>query len=422
MTSDRGWCGGLLALSYLSRLELRDARGRHASLRDLVAQLNSDSPAITALVVHDGERLREAAPDGLQVLADGSGLRVDDLSRAPSDSMGTSCRAVRLVGDVLDKLVLDLTRRGPARVNDLLLGVEDDTLRLKAVDATARGISRRLTGGRWPAVSEDGLVDWRYVVFLHGLSRSSADNSTCRRIARLPVGEIARLTNALPYLHAAELLGFLPPRVAAEVLEVLPGPRQLQVFEELDDGYASQLLAVLAPDTAADLLARLDPEAARDRLRHLPDGRRRLVAELLQYPENTVGAAMTNDMVLLPRTATVAEAYPLLQRSLASPSFVYYAYVVDTLDSRRLCGMVTLRQLLTADGTAVLHDIMHPYLAVLDPLSALNPACQEVIDYRVQALPVVDSGGRFLGILTADKALAHIVPASWRTRTRHVFS
>src|SRR4029453_5799527 len=211
--------------------------------------------------------------------------------------MGRSWRAVRLVGDVLDKLVLDLTRRGPARVNDLLLGLEDATLRLKAVDPPARGLWRAPTGGRWPAVSEDGLVDWRYVVFLHGRSRSSADNSTCCRIARLPVGEIARLTNALSYLHAAGLLGFLPLRVAAEVLEVLPGPRQLQVFEELDDGYASQLLAVLAPETAADLLARLEPQAARDWLRHLPDGRQRLVAELLQYPENTVGAAMTNDMV-----------------------------------------------------------------------------------------------------------------------------
>jgi hypothetical protein len=65
---------------------------------------------------------------------------------------------------------------------------------------------------------------------------------------------------------------------------------------------------------------------------------------------------------------------------------------------------------------------MNPYLTVLAPLGALGPACQEVIDNRVQALPVVGDDGRILGAVTADAALAHIAPATWRTRTRHLFS
>jgi len=211
-------------------------------------------------------------------------------------------------------------------------------------------------------------------------------------------------------------------RVGAEVLEVVPPQRQLLVFEELDADCASQLLAVLAPDTVADLLARLEPEEAREKLRRLPESRRRLVTDLLQYPEGTVGVVMTNDVVVIPEGVTISDACRLLHDSLATPAFVYYAYVVDGQESRRLRGMITLRELLTAEPASSVKDMMNPYLAALTPLSPAAQACQEVIDNRVQALPVVGEGGRLLGALTADAALAHIAPASWRTRTRHVFS
>ena len=319
-------------------------------------------------------------------------------------------------------MIIDLERRGPARVNDVLLEQHDEGLRLKAIDTSARGIARRLTRGRWPAPSEADLTDWRYVAFLRGDPDRRADDVTCGRIARLPPGEIARLSTALPYLHAAELIGLLPDHAAAEVFADLAPERQIQVFEELGEEQASNLLALLAPDAATDLLSRLEPGLARRHLDRLPEARRRLVVDLLQYPEHTVGGIMTNDVVLLPEHATVGEASRRLRECLSTPAFVYYVYIVDDLESRHLRGMVTLRELLTADADASLHDVMNPYLTALAPLDPARQACNEVIDHRVQALPVVGDAGRILGAVTADAALAQIAPASWRARTRNVFS
>ena len=118
---------------------------------------------------------------------------------------------------------------------------------------------------------------------------------------------------------------------------------------------------------------------------------------------------MTNDVVLLPEHATVAEALRRLRECL-SPAFVYYVYIVDDLESRHLRGMVTLRELLTADADASLHDVMNPYLTALAPLDPARQACNEVIDHRVQALPVVGDAGRILGAVTADAAPAQIAP------------
>jgi CBS domain-containing protein len=412
----------LLPLSFLRHLEIVDAHGHRAPLRDLAIDLHGDYPAVMRLLVSNGGAARETAADGLHIAGSGRELRVHDLTVAPSSLAARDANEVLLINDVLDTLVIDLKGRGPARVNDVLLECGETGLQVKAVDTSARGIVRRLTRGGWPAPSVSDLTDWRHVVFLHGTPMGPTNNATCGRIARLPAGEIARLSSALPYLHTAELIGLLPFRVGAEVLEVLAPERQLQVFEELDDEYARRVLAVLAPDTVADLLARLEPGLARQHLGRLPESRRRLVSELLQYPAQTVGAVMTNDVVLLPESATIAEASRLLRESLETPAFVYYAYVVDTLESRRLRGMVTLRKLLTGNPGASLQDVMNPYLTVLAPLGALGPACQEVIDNRVQALPVVGDDGRILGAVTADAALAHIAPATWRTRTRHLFS
>jgi magnesium transporter len=423
MTTDRAHgLRALLPLSFLRHLEIVDAHGRRAPLRDLAIDLEHDYPAVMRLVVSNGDAARETAADGLHIAGSGRELRVHDLTVAPSSLAARDVKEVLLINDVLDSLVIDLKWRGPARVNDILLECGETGLRVKAVDTSARGMVRRLTRGGWPAPSVSDLTDWRHTVFLQGTPIRPTNNATCGRIARLPAGEIARLSSALPYLHTAELIGLLPDRVGAEVLEVLAPERQLQVFEELDDEHARQLLAVLAPDTVADLLARLDPGLARQHLGRLPEPRRRLVAELLQYPEHTVGAVMTNDVVLLPESATVAEASRLLRESLETPAFVYYAYVVETLESRRLRGMVTLRELLTANHEASLQEVMNPFLTVLAPLGDLGPACEEVIDNRVQALPVVGDDGRIVGAVTADTALAHIAPASWRTRMRHLFS
>jgi magnesium transporter len=420
-TRDAAEPRALLPLSFLRHVEVVDARGRRAQLGDLAVNLQRDYPTVTGLVVGDGAAVTRPS-GGLRLSESGRELHIHELAAAPISPPAHEDQEVLLVHDVLDSLVVDLGQRGPARINDIFLERDETGLQVKAIDTGVRGIARRLTGGRWPAASGRDLSDWRYVVFLHGTPRRPTANATCRRIARLPPGEIGQLSNALPYLHAAELIGLLPDRVGAEVLEVLPSQRQLQVFDELDDVHASHLLAVLAPDTVADLFARLEPDEARKHLRRLPEGRRHLVSELLQYPEDTVGAVMTNDVVVLPESATVSEACRLLRDSLSTPAFVYYAYVVDAPESRRLRGMTTLRELLIADPEASLRDAMNPYLTVLAPLGPLAAACQEVIDNRVQALPVVGDDGRILGALTADAALAHIAPASWRTRTRHVFS
>ena len=232
-----------------------DERGRRVSLLDLAVDVrDGEIPEDQSGAGRPPERAARAAGVGAPAVESGRDLRIDDLAPAAPSSAKDGVHEILLLNDLVDALIIDLERRGAARVNDVLLEQHDEGLRLKAIDTSARGLARRLTRGRWPAPSEADLTDWRYVAFLRGDPDRRADDVTCGRIARLPPGEIARLSTALPYLHAAELIGLLPDHAAAEVFADLAPERQIQVFEELGEA-GVDLLALLAPDAATDLLS-----------------------------------------------------------------------------------------------------------------------------------------------------------------------
>jgi Mg/Co/Ni transporter MgtE len=272
-------------------------------------------------------------------------------------------------------------------------------------------------------VQTSDLSDWKYIEFLRGDPHAvRAGAGYHRRITRLPSGEIAHLTDPLPYLHAAELLTLLPDPIAADTLEALTPERQLQVFEELDEDQGLRLLELMAPDIAADLVSYLNPPTARRYLNQLSPRQSERIIELLRYPEDTVGGIMTNDIISVPARVTVQEARQILQNQLRGPDFVYFIYVVEDEETRRLRGMLTLRNLLIAEEERRIEELMNSYLVILHPFESARAAAYRVINSHLAALPVVGPEGRLLGVVTVDAAVTQVAPQSWSTQAPRVFS
>jgi magnesium transporter len=415
-----------IPLSRLRRFAVVDARGRKAVLVDLaVALLRDDHPPVTRLLLRGGGRRRLELPWSAVASIQASDLRIDvaDLGEATETAAEAPKEEVLLCREVQDALILDLQNRRTVRANDLLLHEEDGCLRLHGADASLRAVLRRLTRGRVHALARHSVYDWKYVEFLRGDPRAVRSGAGYHlRIAHLPAGEIARLADFLPYLHAAELVMLLPDALAADTLESMTAQRQLQVFEELDDEKAVQLLKLMAPDLAADLVARLQTDAARRYLGRVPPNRRKRILELLRYPEETVGAIMTNDVVVLPETLTVVKAREALKERLKEPDFIYFVYVVDAEETRRLRGVLTLRDLLVADDGKRLQEIMNTYILGLRPSEGAREAAYRVVTSQLAALPVLGEEGRVLGAVTVDAALARVAPRRWVSQAPRIFS
>lgn len=416
----------MVMLSQLQRFTLRDEQGRHARLRDLsVALLDGDYPPVTRLYFLKLNKQRHSLSwEKVKAIDWPSGqIRVASLDESVGESTGSMAKEVLLSDGILDALVLDLQNRRATRANDLWLEENDGNLLLHSADTSFSAMLRRLTGGRLGGIAKNALCDWKYVEFLRGdpeAVRSEAGQHL--RISRLPAGEIARLTDSLPYLHAAELITLLADSKAAHTLEAMSPERQLQVFEELDEDQGLRLLALMAPDLATDLVARLQTQAMRHYLERLPRKQAERIIELLRYPENTVGGIMTNDVVYARGSLTVAEARETLRGPLKNPHFVYLIYIVDDESSRRLRGMISLRTLLTADGEPRLEEIMDPYVTTLQPLGGADENAYRVINSHMAALPVVGEEGQLLGVVTVDAAVAQVAPRSWSQRAPRIFT
>lgn len=397
-------------VSDLVGRELRDGDGRRATLVDLVVDLlGGEHPPITSFVIEaDGRCRLLPSPD---VRHAGRRILVADLGCTESADEELLAALVLLDRDVMDALVLDLDRQRTVRVNDVWVSRLDGALALAAIDVSPWAILRRVGRGLFGRGRQHTLLDWRDVEFLRGDPHRTLDRIGLEpRSIRLPPAQVADLADALPYMHAAELLNLLPCGFAADVFEVMSRERQLQVLGELPSERATQILAEASPDRVADVLMHLALDDATQMLERLPRDRADLVEDLLRYPGSSAGGVMTNEVVVVPCGLSVRQAIEAIRPQLAAPDLVYFVYVVADRESRRLVGVLTLRDLLLAAPDRPVSDVMNARLIVADPLESAREVAFRLADNQLNAVPVVSRDGRLLGIVTIDNAIAQIAP------------
>jgi magnesium transporter len=416
----------MIMLSQLLRFRVVDGQGRRARLVDAsLGGLDADYPRVDKLLIRAGRRTKCWLPWTAITEFDRQGqrLQVEDLRAAKEVRDGQRPEGVWLKRDVRDAIIINLRHRHVTVVNDVLLSDKTGQPQVRAVATGPWALVPRLTGHFHNSLSRSSLNDWQHIQYLRGQPQAAdGAHRAPLRLAHLPAGEIAHLAGPLPYLHAAELVGSLAPALAADVLEEMPLERIVQIFEELPDEQAQSVLSQLAPDVAANLLGRLDPDEAHALLERLPaTGSERLI-ELLRYPADTVGGAMTNDIIWLPAGLSAGQARAALRERLKEPDFTYFLYVVDDNERRHLLGALSLRRFVTADDRCRVDELMQPQLLKLAPLELARPAARRLLDSGLAALPVVSSEGRLLGALTVDAAVELVAPRNWSSQAPRVFS
>jgi Mg/Co/Ni transporter MgtE len=319
--------------------------------------------------------------------------------------------------------LLDLAGQRAVRANDLWLRADAARLVVVGADVSPWAVLRRLSWGLLGHGDERNVLDWRYVEFLRGEPQAAAAGRDYHRvIAMLQPAQIAALIDSISYPEAAELLLLLPDPVAARVMAAASLELQVQIVTELEPRQAAGIVAHMSNDCAADLLGALAVDDATRLLEALPRQHSLALEELLRFAPDTAGGIMTNEVVTALRGATVAEVNAYIADQLRTPEFVYFVYVLDGEDSRRLCGVVTLRDLYVAADDAPIEQVMNSSLLTAGPLDPALGVAYQMADNGLNAIPVVSADQQLLGIVTIGAAMRQLMPEGWRERFPGLFS
>src|SRR6266540_2562995 len=220
------------------------------------------------------------------------------------------------------------------------------------------------------------------------------------RLSGLLAPELADQIEALDPADRMLVFRALPRAQANEVFAYLEIPKQNELVRNLTNEDARQIVASLTPDDRTALLEELPAEVTQRLLSLLNPEDLKEVRTLLGYPEESVGRLMTPDYVAIREGWTIQQALDHIRKHGRDAETVNMIYVVD--DRGKLLDDLRLRQILLADPQATVSSLMDRNFFALRATDDREQAVRMMKQYDRVALPVVDSDGILLGIVTSD--------------------
>jgi magnesium transporter len=215
--------------------------------------------------------------------------------------------------------------------------------------------------------------------------------------------DIADAIEDLPSVMQAIAFRLLSKDEAIEVYEYLDPAIQEALLEDFKRPDVLEVVDGMSPDDRVRLFDELPAKVVRQLFYHLSAEERDATALLLGYPANTAGRMMTPEYVSLKESWTVAQALERIRQVARSTETIYYLYITDI--SRRLNGILSLRDLLTADLEVLISQIMNREVVRVETNTDQEEVARIIQDYDLIALPVVDREQRLVGIVTVDDIL-----------------
>ncbi|CAN5747456.1 magnesium transporter [soil metagenome] len=215
--------------------------------------------------------------------------------------------------------------------------------------------------------------------------------------------ELADLLMDVEKADRVLLFRALPRLLSAEVFSYMEFQEQDELLRDLTDSETRALLANLAPDDRTVLLDELPGQVTQRLLNLLSPEDMREARMLLGYPEESVGRLMTPDYVAVRPEWTIDAALDHIRRHGKRSETINRIYVIDS--SWRLVDDLDLRRFILAKSQETVESIMDHSFVSVSAFADREEAVRLIGRYDLVALPVVDSEGVLVGIVTVDDVL-----------------
>ena len=190
---------------------------------------------------------------------------------------------------------------------------------------------------------------------------------------------------------------------AAEVFAYLPVDQETELISLLSDKEAVSLIDQMYSDDAVDLLGEMPANVVTRLLKKCTHETRNDINKLLNYPDNSAGSIMTVEYAELKENLTIQQAIEKLRNEIEYYETINICFVVDK--ARKLIGFVQLKDILFANPENSVKDILNPNIISCKTTEDQEEIARMFQKYDLNAMPVVDSEDRLVGIITIDDVI-----------------
>lgn len=221
--------------------------------------------------------------------------------------------------------------------------------------------------------------------------------------AQMNGADISALFEEVPENKIPLLFRLLPKVLAAETFVEMEADAQKMLIQGFSDNELKDVFNELYLDDAVDIVEEMPANVVKRILANTDPDTRKMINEVLKYPDDSAGSIMTIEYVSLRLNMAVEEAIKRIRRTGVDKETIYTCYVTD--ENRVLLGSISIKTLLLADENDVIKDIMDTNFISAHTLEDQETVANKFNKYDLLAIPVVDDENRLVGIITFDDAI-----------------
>jgi len=212
--------------------------------------------------------------------------------------------------------------------------------------------------------------------------------------------DIADMIETLPPESGVVAFRVLPREVSGEAFASLNQTAQESLLEELGTERSARVIEMMDPDDRVALLDELPVEIATRLIARFSPQNRKITQAILGYPPESVGRLMTPDYVRVRKDWTIERALKHIRMYGHDAETINWVFVID--HEQKLIDDIHIRHIILADPESTIEELMDNEYVALFAADDQEEAVRIMNRYDRSALPVVDSLGLLVGIVTVD--------------------
>ena len=221
-------------------------------------------------------------------------------------------------------------------------------------------------------------------------------------LGNLNAADIALLFDEIDKKEIPLLYRLLPKEEAAETFTYMSRDMQETLINALTDRELRAVMDDIFLDDTVDIIEEMPANVVARILRNTDEETRKMINQVLHYPKDSAGSLMTIEYVNIKKDMTVGEAISRIRQTAVDKETIYTCYVTE---HRKLIGMVSVKDLLMAEDSMQIEDIMETNVIYTDTHEDKEEVAKIFNKYDFLAIPVVDQEERLVGIVTFDDAM-----------------